>query len=1136
MFKKAVSVTLCLLLTAAPFAGLNSVAADLPAVVYELFDTDNAELTDGAEFEDQGSGTAYLNNAGSDFKIYRGAPSYIEVTKKDATQKWQGLDIRPKAFVSNAEYMIEISGRAPGGSVMYLINDNSTNEGGLRATVAGSAESLFGFTLTATDYEYVSNPIRINGTLPTGKGTFYIDSIKVTMTKEAEKLGDIEEIDDILISFAPATVTWNNKFQPNGNGVTIDIDGAYSRNDDGYALKVERTANALSDYNHWVRLGHVTEWGAGQELKLPKGCTYTIKAWFYVPVAAADGKASITGPQIFLNNNNNGASISPSDAGTITPGVWKEIVFETPLMPSTLDSITFRIGTNSEATYPAVWYIDDISIVQNIVEPPDIPDPDYDTFDDTLKNLYKDYFLIGNIISDTNYSELIKTPASTADSFLMLKHHFNVMTAENLNKPSNVAPHTGGTDAANEPDTYTGLSRVKDMINWCNTPANEMEGYVAHTLVWHSQSACWMAGCYKENHKHPILTRAEAKANMKKYIDSVAKDSAIAGEVISWDVVNEAFSPGVGGYNASSGWRSYLRTASNSYAGTGHTDNNASPWYAAYANGEGDPSDYIYDAFVFARLADPSKTKLYYNDYNDEERGKSTAISAMVRELNYRWMYDDNNTDKAKAPAGSYNAASYVDTASYNEDGFVGDTIYAALKAYTDNGGRLLIEGIGLQAHYHTELNTKSVEAAIKRYIKASPGIELSVTELDITITGTAGKDLGIDGPKPDEHMLNLQANLYAELFEIYMKYAAGTANAAHPERQFIKRVTFWGTDDESSWRAYGGSGAKQDGGYPTLFDKNYAAKPAFHAVYKTATNDYTPHTFPPPPPPPAPPAGTLKAAAMRGSPELGTDDPLWYQSPKLTVNKNVKGTPAAAGNATGEAYVMWDDEYLYVRVEVTDADINTDSGNDYEKDSVEVFVSEIGHRGSYGTLQGGQYRVALHDGGARAEPSGNWAGESWNGPYRAALTGTTGYVAEFMIPLALANVQDRIICFDIQINDATEAIHNDNRAQITWNDPAANGYNSSKNWGSIVLVDSDYTYKVEYYKDSMSKKVSTVYGFNSPVGGRLTPADVTIGLGDKWIDSCKYPGYGVALVSYPTISADEGRNVVKVLYMAVNS
>jgi endo-1,4-beta-xylanase len=148
--------------------------------------------------------------------------------------------------------------------------------------------------------------------------------------------------------------------------------------------------------------------------------------------------------------------------------------------------------------------------------------------------------------------------------------------------------------------------------------------------------------------------------------------------VISWDVVNEAFD---GGRWTPDDWREFLRANS--------------PWYAAYQNGadasKGESgADYIYDAFVFARLADPDAT-LYYNDYNETENWKRESIGMMVEELNAKWKTDPRN----ERPA------------------------------------RLLVEGIGMQSHYWVgNLNIADVDATIERF--AQTGVKISVSELDI--------------------------------------------------------------------------------------------------------------------------------------------------------------------------------------------------------------------------------------------------------------------------------------------------------------------------------------------------------------------------------------------------------------------
>ncbi|HUO08398.1 MAG TPA: endo-1,4-beta-xylanase [Phycisphaerae bacterium] len=160
---------------------------------------------------------------------------------------------------------------------------------------------------------------------------------------------------------------------------------------------------------------------------------------------------------------------------------------------------------------------------------------------------------------------------------------FNCITGENEFKPAVTEPHPGQFNFA-PADRIVSFARKHGMK------------VVGHNLCWHSQTPKWM---YEDADGGP-LPREAALANLKRHIDAVA--GHFRGQVIGWDVVNEAISDEPGGY---------LRD---------------SP--AKRAIGD----DYIVQAFRYAHAADP-RAELYYNDYGNENTDKLLKTLWLIRDL-----------------------------------------------------------------------------------------------------------------------------------------------------------------------------------------------------------------------------------------------------------------------------------------------------------------------------------------------------------------------------------------------------------------------------------------------------------------------------------------------------------------------
>ncbi|MCL2689315.1 MAG: endo-1,4-beta-xylanase [Chitinispirillia bacterium] len=483
--------------------------------------------------------------------------------------------------------------------------------------------------------------------------------------------------------------------------------------------------------------------------------SFTIPAGAVVTLSVTDGPPwTEFGPVDVSNDNRNFVlryepfAMAGSAFGELQYNFRIQTRSSTPTMPLIITSIVVRFEPDDDFV--------------------DWPAPAWNTAIASMKDKFAGIFQIGNIMSPGNTINLLNSPHQCTTFF---KKHYNAVTLENHMKPSYLMP------AANTTVNSAGFRAADSVVNWAN--ANGID-VIGHTLVWHSQSANWL---YRNSSGQP-LTRAQARQNMETYINLVA--GHFRGKLAAWDVVNEAFMNIGECFAEAEDWRDALRSSpchrrDMSVDVNDHTNQQLSPWYDAYANeanaaaGE-HASDYIYDAFVFARLADTS-AKLYYNDFNEEFPLKRESIARMTIDLNTKWAADERN----RWP------------------------------------GRLLIEGLGMQSHYYgggvepvatATYNLEYVDATIKRF--AETGARISITELDIPMGGWRSDDR-YSKAKLSAGEEALQGKLYADLMRTYLKYA-----------EHIDRITFWGMSDGTSWRAHG---------MPLIFDNSLRPKAAFDSI-----------------------------------------------------------------------------------------------------------------------------------------------------------------------------------------------------------------------------------------------------------------------------------------------------------------
>jgi MYXO-CTERM domain-containing protein len=364
-----------------------------------------------------------------------------------------------------------------------------------------------------------------------------------------------------------------------------------------------------------------------------------------------------------------------------------------------------------------------------------------------LKDVYKNYFLIGSTNLDARNFGAEVVPGENSVAAMTLKH-FNAVTPSNAMKPD----FWNGGISNLTPNFLTNLtSGINADISAANARGVKVTG---HVLLWHNQSAQWPAPNVLTSNGgwETPWDYATAKASLEHYVRTVAGHfDRDPFKAYSWDVVNEAFKDNP---DNPADWRNALRTG---YS----PEERPARWAQAYAKG-GKSWEYMYDAFYYARQN--TTAILNYNDFNDNERAsKATAIAAMVKEFNERYA--------AESAAGK-----------------------GRILLDAKGKPRPLIDVIGTQGHWDMRLNLDAFERTIKTYLETGANVDL--TELDLAPNLGLDKGQRIQNGPEMEALFMEQGIQYAKLFSLLKEYAAGPGGR-HPEyKGGVHRVTWWGMTD----------------------------------------------------------------------------------------------------------------------------------------------------------------------------------------------------------------------------------------------------------------------------------------------------------------------------------------------------
>lgn len=320
-----------------------------------------------------------------------------------------------------------------------------------------------------------------------------------------------------------------------------------------------------------------------------------------------------------------------------------------------------------------------------------------------LKDLYNDYFTM-NVACEAlshwgGYNQLSEIGNPAKEKLIL--EQFNGITFGNELKPDTNMGYNS-PDATESYLPFVIDSSAKEMLDWAKANGIKVRG---HVLVWHSQCPdAVFCKDYKPVYKGSALdpaclvSREVMLDRMKSYIDSVMfymYKNGYADVITAWDVVNEAIEPGTNEWN--------LR---DSY------------WYKTIG------SDFVYWAFKYARSSSERYAarfsdlydfntvlpKLFYNDYNEFQESKCTAIIKLLTEYN--------------------NGHSIT--------------------------GEGLIDGIGMQSHLSDNTNIDAIITALNRYDAVVD--EINITELDVAQTSS--------GANADYYQAVFYNQLFSRLIE----------------------------------------------------------------------------------------------------------------------------------------------------------------------------------------------------------------------------------------------------------------------------------------------------------------------------------------------------------------------------------
>lgn len=681
------------------------------------------------------------------------------------------------------------------------------------------------------------------------------------------------------------------------------------------------------------------------------------------------------------------------------------------------------------------FYIDDVKAEV-------LPIPQAQTDIPSLKEVYKDYFILGGSCSKADLDV-------QAARDIITKHYDSITFGNNL-KPDYILDQTASKklfeQTGDDTNPQVNIDAARPQLDFVSENNIKVRG---HVLVWHSQTPDWF---FKEGFSDdgdwvtPEVMNKRLENYIKNLMETLAAEYPDV-EFYAWDVVNEAFSE-----------QGTMREA-----GSNNSVSGQSAWMSVY----GDDS-FINKAFEYARKYAPKDCKLFYNDYNEYTPAKRDAIIEKVTELKKEGNIDGigmqshigmsyPSIDLYEEAFRKYNELGLeihvteldIDQKSNSKESMLAlaqryQDVFKLYKKLVDDGVNItavVTWGItdnnswigGYPNLFDSDYQAKDAFYAIVdtnseiKQIQTANAVKYDGTDEGLKKALEVQKANVIDG----EGEFKLAWNGNKLIVYVNTKYSAasdvrvsiGDGKIYHalinttnhdievtiPDSKIGDSLDIEVSIDGVTW----------NNGETSLSDENLV----FGKAYLTDMPNY--------------------AEAVSGTPVIdGKIDDAWKNCTPIQVNNYTMGK----NGATGTSRMMWDKNYIYVLTEVKDSALSNSNATAYKQDSVEVFFDENNAKTSAYESDDVQLRVNFENymtvtDGISAEPY-------------ISRTSTTsdGYIVEMAIPYTISQFKSgQVVGFDVQVNDDDGS--GDRTGIANWNDLTGMGYTDTSGYGVLKLV-----------------------------------------------------------------------------------